>query len=464
MAPKITIRTRFAPSPTGNLHIGGVRTALFNYLFAKKNKGQFILRIEDTDKERSKPEFEKDIINTLKWLGVKWNKSPVRQSERTKIYRKYLEKLLSEKKAYYCFCSPEELEINRKEQQSRGLAPKYSGKCLALSDEEVKKNLEQKKSFVIRFKISDKIVEINDLIRGKVSFNTGLLGDIVIAKNLDTPIFHFSNVVDDYEMKISHVIRGEEHLPNTPRHILLQEALGFSTPQYAHIPLILAPDRSKLSKRHGAVSAGEYKKQGYLPEALINFLAFLGWNPGTDKEIFSLKDLIKEFSLEKIQKAGAIFNIQRLDYLNGLYIRQMPIRKLTKLCQQYVPKINEKAVSLYRERLKMLSEIVELTDFLFKDEIFYDKNILKWKDMTNEEVSLSIDKSIKVLSSIKDKDWKRGVIEKKLLEEAGEKRGNLLWPLRVALSGKKASAPPFEIAEFLGKEKTLKRLENAKKL
>jgi len=504
------IRTRFAPSPTGFLHIGGVRTALFNYLFAKKNKGVFILRIEDTDKERSKPEFEKNILDSLNWLGLEWDEGPYRQSERIDVYRKYLVKLLEENKAYYCFCSPEELETQRQEQASRGVAPKYSGKCSALSKKEVEERLKEKKPCVIRFRVPHKIVEINDLIRGKVAFDTGLLGDIVIAKDLDTPIFHFSNVVDDFEMKISHVIRGEEHLPNTPRHILLQEALGFSTPQYAHIPLILAPDRSKLSKRHGAVSAEEYKKDGYLAEAIINFLAFLGWNPGDEREIYSLAGLIKDFSIEKVQKSAAVFNIKKLDFLNGFYIRQKPIDKLTEMCIPYLIEKNlikpasetkeeksnlteffgkefvvvetgekigfdrlKRIISLYQERLKRLSEISELTDLFFKKDLQYDKNLLIWKKMGDREVMLVISRLTEVLTKIKDKDFTAEKIEKILLAEAEKTgkeinmpgdRGHLLWPLRAALSGKQYSAGPFDIAEILGKEKTLERLNSAKNI
>lgn len=338
------IRTRFAPAPTGPLHIGGARTALFNYLFAKKNEGVFILRIEDTDPERSKPEYEKDIIDSLKWLGIEWdegpdiggNYGPYRQSERLNIYKKYLEKLLAEDKAYYCFCSEEELEAQRQYQLSIGEAPRYSGKCANLSKEEVEKYLEEGRPSIIRFKVQPKKIEFEDLIRGKIEFDTSLMGDIAIAKNLTTPLYNLAVVIDDFEMKISHVIRGEDHISNTPKQILIQEALGFPRPEYSHLPLILGPDRTKLSKRHGAVAISEYKKDGYLPETLINFMAFLGWNPGTEREIYSMPSLIKEFSLERIQKGGAIFNIKRLDFLNSFYIRQRSLEKLTELCLPYL--------------------------------------------------------------------------------------------------------------------------------
>ena len=510
------IRVRFAPSPTGFLHIGGARTAFFNYLFAKKNQGSFILRIEDTDIERSKPEYEKDIMESLKWLGIEWdegpdiggNYGPYRQSERREIYKKYLEKLLAEDKAYYCFCSEDELEAQRQYQLSIGEAPRYSGKCAGLSKEVVEKYLAEGKPSVIRFKVPAKKVGFEDLIRGKVEFDSTLLGDIVIAKDFSTPLYNFTCVIDDYEMKISQVIRGEDHLSNTPKQILIQEALGFPSPKYVHLPIILGPDRTKLSKRQGAVSVIQYRELGYLPEALINFIAFLGWNPGMEREIYSLPSLIKEFSLERIQKGGAIFNIKRLDFLNGFYIRQHSIEKLTELCFPYLTQVgfieeikgslgreyliketNEKisleflqsVISIYQERLKKLSEISELTDFFFKEKLKYDKSLLKWGEMSNKEVKHSLDKSEKILSKIEIGDWTEENLENFLLPEAekfpkeikkeigppaGEAgdRGYLLWPLRVALTGKEASAGPFEIAEILGKEKTLKRIKRAKEL
>ncbi|MDO8663564.1 MAG: glutamate--tRNA ligase [Candidatus Wildermuthbacteria bacterium] len=473
------IRTRFAPSPTGFLHIGSARTALFSYLFAKKNQGSFILRIEDTDIERSKPEYEKDIIESLKWLGIEWDEGPddidgaygpYRQSERLNIYKRYLEKLLEENKAYYCFCSEEELEDQRQYQLSIGEAPRYNGKCAQLSKEEAQERISAGNPSVIRFGVPIKKVKFNDIIRGQIEFDSGLIGDTVIAKNLNAPLYNFSVVIDDFEMKISHVIRGEEHLSNTPRQILLQEALGIPQPKYAHLPLILAPDRSKLSKRHGSASVADYKKEGYLPEAIINFLAFLGWNPGGEKEIYPLEELAKEFSLERVQKGGAIFNIQRLDYLNGFYIRQLPIEKLAELCLPYLGKITDvntnylpKIISICKDRLKKLSEITEFTDFFFGD-IKYDRGLLKWKNMSDEEIKQSLEKSEKLLSEIKPEEWTKENLEKCLMPEAekGSDRGQLLWPLRVALTGQKTSAGPFEIAGVLGKEKTLSRISQAK--
>jgi glutamyl-tRNA synthetase len=496
MAKKVKeVRVRLAPSPTGVLHLGTARTALFNYLFAKKNKGKFILRIEDTDFERSKSEYEKEILQELKWLGIEWNEGPdisgpfepYRQSERIEIYKKYLEKLIGEKKAYYCFCSPEELEEMKNYHQSLGKAPKYSGKCADLPEKEAKKLIAEGKPYVIRFRVPEGKISFKDLIRGKIEFDGTLFGDIVIAKNLLQPLYNFAVVVDDYEMKISHIIRGEEHISNTPRQILIQKALGFNEIQYAHIPLILGSDRSKLSKRHGATAVSSFRKDGYLPEAICNFLALLGWNPGDDREIFSLKSLIKEFSLEKVQKSGAVFNSTRLDWINGFYIRNKKLSDLVELILPYwlnagiiretdfknkylCPETNEIIdnnylkiiIQTYQTRIKKLSEIVSETDFFFK-EIEYEKDLLKWKENSFEETKQQINNLIKILSGIDDKDWNREEIEKITLKEANKlaDRGLMLWPLRVALTGKKGSAGPIEISSILGKQKTIERLEKA---
>ena len=502
------VRTRFAPSPTGFLHIGSARTALFNYLYAKKNNGRFILRIEDTDKERSKIEFEKEIISSLKWLGINWDEGPekegYRQSERGEIYKKYLKKLIEEKKAYYCFCSKEDLEAKKENQISAGIAPRYNGKCANISESEAKKKIDKGERCVIRLKMPSKKIKIKDMIRGEIEFDSVLIGDMVIAKNDFSPLYNFCVVVDDFEMKITHIIRGEDLLPNTPKQIILQEALNFPRLEYGHLPIILGPDRSKLSKRHGAVSLSEYKKEGYLKESIINNLALLGWNPGSERELFSLKELEKDFSIEKVHKAGAIFNIKKLDHLNGLYIRNKSLKEITELSIPYLIKenlispifegkeafnltgilgkefvqkylINEtgekieinylmKTVSLYHERIKKISEITDLVDIFFKKDIEYDKELLKWKDMTGKDVQEVIKNLISLLSEIKENNWKKEEIEKRILPEAESfregDRGYVLWPLRVSLTGKKFSAGPFEIAEILGKNKTIKRLKN----
>lgn len=483
------VRVRIAPSPTGPAHIGTARTALFNYLFAKKNNGKFILRIEDTDKERSEDKWTVEVLEQLKWLGIEWDEGPdingkygpYKQTERLGVYKKYLEKLFKEDKIYHCFCTEDELENKRKEQMSRGLAPKYDGTCAHLSKEALGMHKLKDTPSVIRFRVENKKVKFNDLIRGDVEFDAGLLGDVVIAKDFDSPLYHFAVVVDDFEMNISHVIRGEEHLSNTPRQILLQEALGFYQPIYAHLPLMLNMDKSKMSKRQGDVAISDYHNAGYLPEALINFMVLLGWNPGTEDEVFSLEQLVKEFSIEKVQKAGAVFNIQRLDFLNGLYIREKNIKDLANLCKPYLEAAGlwkegsmaddklQKIVGVSKTRMKKLSDIVELADFFFKDRLIFDKNLLQWKQTGDEATKESLMLSKKLLSE--NKKWEIKVLEEELFPasikfnlEKGypeKNKGYLLWPLRVALSGKDSSPSPFEIAEILGKEETLRRVNEA---
>jgi glutamyl-tRNA synthetase len=409
--------TRFAPSPTGVLHIGGARTALFNYLFTRQNKGKFILRIEDTDTERSKPEYEEDIIAGLKWLGLEWDEF-FKQSERKEIYKKYLKKITEENKAY------------------------FEGKA-------------------IRFKNPNKKVIFNDLIRGEIEFDTTELGDFVIAKDEETPLFHFAGAVDDFEMGVTHIIRGEDHISNTPRQILIQEALGFSRPAYSHLPLILGPDRTKLSKRHGAVSLNEYRKDGYLAEAIINFLTFLGWNPGDEREIFSKEELIKEFSLKRIQKSGAIFNIEKLNWINSQYIKKMDIDELTKLCTPYIKSKNKnieikKIIGIQQERINKLSEAGEEIGYFFQQPE-YTADLLVWRNSDKKEIKINLEDITEILcdtpeEKIKDVIWKYA-------EEKG--RGNVLWPFRVALTGLERSPDPFTIAEILGKSETIKRLQNA---
>lgn len=491
---KDKIRCRIAPSPTGFLHVGTARAALFNYLFAKKNGGKFILRIEDTDLERSDPKFEKDIFEGLRWLGIEADENPerggkygpYRQSERTEIYKKYAQKLLADGKAFYCFHSEKELEEEKGKLLEAKRPPIHLCEYRTLDPEEAAMLTETKEDYIIRFKTpAGRKIVFQDIIRGEVNFDSGILGDFSIAKRADVPLYNFAVVVDDETMKISHVIRGEDHLSNTSKQLLLIEALGFSTPQYVHLPLILGPDRSKLSKRHGATSVGEYREAGYLPEALFNFMALLGWNPGDDREIFSKEELIREFSLEKVQKSGAVFDITKLDWMNGEYIRQKSVKKLTEFVLPYLGKSDfpkrksdfqklEKIVALEQPRLKKLSEIGERTDYFFRAPE-YDKELLRWKDMSDEEVSASIDKSIEILSRITTRNVatsKRSRIscniskeqlEKVFLEEIGAgDKGKILWPLRAALTGKKASPGPFDIMGILGIEETLKRIELAK--
>jgi nondiscriminating glutamyl-tRNA synthetase len=491
-----TVRVRMAPSPTGPLHIGTARTALFNYLFAKKNQGVFVLRIEDTDLERSDKKFEKEIVDGLRWLGILWDEgvetggdyAPYRQSERIAVYAKRADQLLKEGKAYHCFCKEEDLAVQRQDQLARGLAPKYSGKCRRLGKNEIKKYLAEGRPSIIRFKTpAGEKISFDDLLRGRIVFDSDILDDFAIAKNIGLPLYNFAVVIDDFEMKITHVIRGEDHVSNTPKQILLQRALDFPQPQYAHLPLILGPDRTKMSKRHGPISVFQYRENGYLPEALVNFMALLGWNPGTEREIFSLDELSLEFDVGKVQKSPAVFNIEKLNWMNGYYIRQKPIEELTNLCIPFLEKNNlikiqdtkykiqntdetvdfewlGKIVGLEQSRLKTLGEIGERTAFFFAKELKYPPELLKWKNMGPGEISASLDKSSGILSGLKDRDFNAPNLKDVLTAEAeamGD-RGKLLWPLRVALCGMRESAGPFEIAEILGKDKCLKRIKEAK--
>jgi len=448
------VRVRFAPSPTGPFSFGNARTALFNWLFARHNKGEFLLRIEDTDKERSRKEYEIQIIESLRWLGLDWDGEIYRQSERKNIYRRYLEYLLEKGFAYYCSCKPEDLELERQAQLAQGLAPRYSGRC---------RNLKNKEG-VIRFKMPETEISVNDLIRGKISFKTNLIGDIVIAKSLEEPLYNFAVVIDDFEMKITHVIRGEDHLPNTPKQIILQKALDLPTVQYAHLPLILGPNKKKLSKRHLEKSFLDYRNEGYVPAAILNFLVLLGWHPVKDREIVSLEEMLEEFSLERVQKGGAVFNPDKLDWLNAYYLRTMETKKLFELIKPFIPavwlqkpEVIEKALEIERERMKKLSDFSKLASFLF-DLPEYPTKLLIWKET---KPIIILENLKKVLPVLIKEDSKENIKEAimSLANKLG--RGEVLWPLRVALSGQEASPGPFEIIEVIGKEESIRRLNIA---
>ncbi|MEK7160588.1 MAG: glutamate--tRNA ligase [Patescibacteria group bacterium] len=492
---KNKIRTRFAPSPTGYLHIGSLRTALYSYLFAKQNNGLFILRLEDTDLERYLEGAAEAIYSGLKWAGINYDEgpdiggpdAPYIQSQRLDIYKKYANELVAKENAYHCFCDKETLEKMRQEQIAKKQAPKYDRRCLALSKEEVNAKLKTKTPRVIRMKIpASRVIEVNDLVRGKVSYKSEELDDQVILKSDGYPTYHLAVVVDDHLMKISHVTRTEEWLPSTPKHILLYEYFGWEAPQWAHLPLLLNPDKTKMSKRKGDVAVGDYIKKGYLPAAMINYLAFLGWNPGTpayakasagkEKEIYSMEELLNEFSLERVHKAGAIFNIEKLNWYNAYYIKQLSLDELTKKCLPYLfalsgypdPAVAEsgskikKIVALEQERLQTIAEIGEHAAFFFNLPA-YDKTLLKWKDMTDEEIKKSLAASKEIIASIFDSEFTKEKLSEKLFAKAGEykNKGELLWPLRVALSGQKNSPPPFDIIEILDKREALARIEIA---
>ncbi|MBN1325941.1 glutamate--tRNA ligase [Candidatus Falkowbacteria bacterium] len=467
------IRTRFAPSPTGYLHVGGLRTALYNYLFAKKYNGNFLLRIEDTDQARMVKGADKQLLGILSLFKLKYDNKPVYQSKRLKVYKNFADQLVKAGKAYYCFCTPERLTKMREEQIANKKPPMYDGTCRDLMHEQVEQNLSSGKPYVIRLKVPlNKIINFTDLIRGEVSFNSETIDDQVLIKSDGYPTYHLANVVDDHEMGITHVIRGEEWLPSTPKHILLYEAFGWEKPAFAHLPLLLNQDRTKLSKRQGDVAVEDYLKNGYLPNALLNFIALLGWNPGegSTKEIFSLDELVKEFDLTKINKAGAVFDIEKLNWLNGLYIRKLKVKELAKLCKPYLKQIKnskmiEKIVTVEQERLKKLSDIAQNINFFSDKKIQYDPNLLVWKKSTRTATIENLVKLEDYLMTLKETDFKTVKnLEDKVtswIKQNNYGVGDYLWPMRVALSGQQNSPSPFEIAWVLGKKITLKRINEA---
>jgi glutamyl-tRNA synthetase len=425
---KKKVIVRFPPSPTGPLHVGNVRTALFNYFFARQNGGQFIVRVEDTDRARSKKEYELGMLEALKWLGIeKDNEEILHQSERTDIYKKHLQKLIADGKAYIS----QETEGENKE--------------------------------VVRFKNPKVKITFTDLIRGDVTMDTTDLGDFIIARNVNDPVYHMAVVVDDFEQGITHVIRGEDHISNTPRQILIQEAIGAPRPTYAHLPLILATDRSKLSKRkHGEmVSIDYYRSQGYLPEAIVNFMSLLGFNPTGEQEIYSLKDFIKLFDFEKVQKGGAVFNIEKLNWFNKHYIEKLSDADFKKYADPYLAQeITPAVYSLLKEKISYFGQIPEImkTEFAFLNPVAsYDPIKLKGKSDDPKTHLKNVTEKISELSTFTKESVKNAVWP--YAEEKG--KGNVLWPTRYALSGQDKSPDPFIIAEILGKEESLKRLNSA---
>lgn len=466
------VKTRFAPSPTGDLHIGGLRTALYNYLFAKKHGGEFLLRIEDTDRVRFQESSVQSVLEGTEWIGIKYdNKDIIYQSEHRELYEKYANQLIEAGHAYRCFCEAKRLEQMREEQKLKKQAPKYDRTCLTLSAAEIKKKLDAGEPYVVRLKVIEGKTKFKDLVRGEVEFNHQEIDDQILIKSDGFPTYHLANVIDDHRMGVTHVIRAEEWLPSTPKHIMLYKMLGWREPEWAHLPLILAPDRSKLSKRHGATSVIEFKDMGYLPEAILNYIAFLGWNPGGEQEIFSLEELEQEFDLSQVNKAGAVFDREKLDWMNGYYLRQLDLDKFAELCLPYLKEQNyetsweyvKQVVALEQERIKRLDEIVSMTKYFF-EEPEYETELLKWckSDLATAKERLQF--LLEELNKVPQDNWTRGALEQFILEliEAHElDNGVTLWPLRVALTGRDKSPSPFEVAEVLGKEKSLERIQKA---
>ncbi len=468
----MVIRTRFAPSPTGYLHLGSARTALFNYIFAKSQKGFFILRIEDTDKERSKEIFVEDIIESLKWLGINYDEGPIFQSERIEIYRKVIEELIEKEKAYRCFCTKEELEAKRQEQITRGEPPRYDGTCAKLTKEEVNTKLSQNVPYVIRLKVPKQILTFKDLLRGEVKYDLSLLGDFVIAKSEEEPLFHLATPVDDYYQGITHIIRGAEHIPNTPKQILIYKAMNWKLPIYAHLPLILGESGGKLSKRHGAKSIQEYRQEGYLPEAIVNFLVLLGWHPLGQKEVVSLEEIIKEFRLEDVEVRHSAFNPKKLIWLNRVYLRKKSPQEIEKLIlndpylndlrnylEVYSAEDTYKIIELGKERANTIRDIFTTVKFFYQ-EIDYPKELLIWKDYTFEQIKNSLITIKNSLENIPEEKFNYEFL-KTVLDSLNEDKGLTYWPLRVAVTGLEASPPPIDIILIFGKKKTIELIEKA---
>jgi len=485
------IRTRFAPSPTGYVHIGSLKMALTDYLLTKQKGGQFILRVEDTDQGRLVEGAVENLLRTLDWAGINpdegvkfdannkvvqvGDKGPYIQSERLDIYHKYIDELIEKGQAYYCFCSKERLDEVRKIQELNKQATGYDGHCRNINLEEAKKRIETGEKAVVRMKMpKEGATKFTDLIRGEVSFENKLIDDQVILKSDGFPTYHLAVVVDDHLMEITHVIRGEEWLSSTPKHIELYKMFGWQPPLFAHLPLLLNPDKSKLSKRQGDVAVEDYIKKGYLPEAVLNFVAFLGWNPGDEREIFSLEELVKEFSLEKVSKAGAVFNLEKLDWYNREYMKKMDNAELANRCsalfeEKYSVNSSQysvdlaKIVGLEKERATTLVELVDNVKFVFEMGD-YDKELLVWKKSTAEDAKNKLTELSDLLNTFSDQDWNKAILEKKIgewIQEKGYGMGDVLWPMRVALSGQKNSPGPYEIADVLGKEECLLRIKLA---
>lgn len=479
----MTVRTRYAPSPTGYLHVGGARTALFNWLFARHHGGTFVLRIEDTDLERSSEESTQAIIEDLKWLGIDWDEGPevegpygpYFQSQRLDIYNKYIEKLLSDGKAYHCYCTPDELKERREAMLAEGKAPMYDRKCLHLSDEE-RKRLAAERPAVVRFLSPDEgEIRFFDHVRGDVTFENKLLDDLVIRKSDGWPTYNFAVVVDDHLMKITHVIRGEDHLTNTARQIQLYDALSWELPEFAHVPLILGQDRTRLSKRHGAVAVGAYREQGFLSDTMVNYLALVGWAYDDKTEIFSRDELIKYFTLEKVAKHGAIFDHKKLEWMNGVYIRNTPAAVLAEYAHErlhaagYVPaelddelrtKL-EQMVEPLQTRMRTLDEIVPQTYYLFTDELEFDEKAVR-KFLSRDYVPELYQRLVRELSALEP--WSHDGIEgvfRGIAEADERKLGDVIQPARVALTGTSVSPPIHDVIYLLGREKTIERLEAA---
>ncbi|HJX67925.1 MAG TPA: glutamate--tRNA ligase [Candidatus Limnocylindrales bacterium] len=487
------VRVRIAPSPTGPLHLGTARTALFNFLFARHAGGTFILRLEDTDQARSTEAFERDIIDGLHWLGMTWDEGPAvgdepecgtygpyRQMQRLPRYREAADRLLAEDKAYYCYCSPDELDAERKRQEAARQSPRYNGRCAHLTAGQRAAFEAEGRKPVVRFRIPpDRMIVFDDMVRGRVEIDTSALGgDLVIVRSDGTPLYHFTVAVDDAAMAITHVIRGEDHLSNTPKHILLFEALGSTVPQFGHLPLILNADRTKMSKRKSETAVADYRVEGFIPEAFVNYLALLGWSTGTEEEVLSLSELIERFDLASVNKAGSIFDRERLEWLNGQWIRRLSsddlIDRLRPFTERelaagrfdWLPSDGELRALLpvVQERLPTLAAVGDLIGFLFVKDLEPDPALMIPKRWDAAKAATALRAARHTIAEVGRVSWEADEIEpplRRLVEEGGWKVGDLFMAIRVAITGRTVSPPLFDTMVALGYERTLARIDRA---
>jgi len=473
------VRVRFAPSPTGFLHIGNVRTALFNYLFAKNSKGQFILRIEDTDKERSKPEFINQIYEDLRWLGIEWDEGPdiggdsgpYLQSERATVHQEYVEKLLADGTAYYCYCSEEELDARRKEQLAAGESPRYDNRCRDLSDSAKAVFEAQGIKPSVRFRMPDEPVIVKDIIRGEVCFDVTLFGDFVIVRPDGSPTFHLAVCVDDGLMGITHVVRGEDHLSNTPRHVAIFKACGFTVPEFAHMPLTMGPGGEPLSKRFGAMSIAEYRKMGYLPESLVNYMALLGWSSGTDQELFTMQELQEKFTLKRVVRSAAIFDTVKMNWVAGEHIRKLTDAEYSKRGIQYIlqekildkadfrirPEWFEKVLLVFKNYISNYKELEKKITLFTEGIVFEDSEVLR-----SEGTQLVLTEFLEILNEIEKLDEENfNKVFKELSKKTKTKGKELYVAVRLGVSGQEHGPDLKQIILLLGKNNCLKRVERA---
>jgi len=479
----ISPRVRFAPSPTGYLHIGGLRTALYNYLFAKNQNGKIILRIEDTDRKRFVDGAVANLLKTLEWAGIYFDEGPeiggesepYFQSQRLEIYKKYAEELINKGKAYYAFDTPERLQQLREQQQKLNHQTMYDKLALTLSEDEVERKLENGETYVVRLNVQpNKTVVVDDLIRGKVEFDTNIVDDQVLIKSDGFPTYHLANVVDDHVMGITHIIRGEEWLSSTPKHVLLYEYLGWGKPVFAHLPLLLNPDKSKLSKRQGDVAVEDYRDKGFLKEALINFVALLGWNPGDEQEFFTMEELINKFSLERVHKAGAVFNIEKLNWMNAEHLRSKSNDEILLMLKDELSKsyYNEKIladnyllliIEAMKPRVSFVNEFITKCTYFYTEPTEYDEHVIKkrWKEDTPEQLTKLRDNIAQLDNPVKE-DFENALT--KTVEELNIGKGKLIHPVRLALSGIGTGPGVYDLLYIIGKDESIERINRALKV